>query len=200
MDVFERKAQTNKIEYPYDSVEQLFTLRRDDYYQENFFVTFVNVDPNPVEFRTWRLIFNRRHEGISVYDLPSGTEIYKNLAVGEFLGKVDHIEIMDKFWFAHSWVWGSHQTPCVIDVYAMAKDGKKYGCHIHFVGSLNSTEDEDYFDKCDHLTDNLEDYRMSHALLGDNGRYDVFFELRNKLLNPIPSSDVADVIANTNLN
>ena len=124
IDIFERTPNNN---WNYDKVEHLFTLRRDDYYNSNFYIIFYKVKDQ------WRLIFNRRYEGMSVYELPSGKELFKNIKPSEFLGELVELDIPNykgRFYFAFSWVWGRHETPCIIDMEKIANEGKRGKVYI----------------------------------------------------------------------
>ena len=102
MDVFERTPNDSKnIWWKYDKLTNLFTLRRDDYHNNKFYPIFYKVDEQ------WRLIFNRRYEGMSVYELPSGKELYSNIKPSEFLGHLVELEVPEdtpqykgRFYFA----------------------------------------------------------------------------------------------------
>lgn len=121
MDVFERTPNdSDNPMWKFDNLTNLFTLRRDDYHNDNFYPIFYKVDDE------WRLIFNRRNEGMSVYELPSGKELYRNINPSEFLGHLVELDVpgyKGRFYFAFSWVWGRHETPVVIDMEEVARNG-----------------------------------------------------------------------------
>ena len=120
MDVFERIPNDKKYSHwNYDKIINLFTLRRDDYHNDNFYPIFYKVKDE------WRLIFNRRFEGMSVYELPSGKELFKHIKPSEFLGHLVELDIPDykgRFYFAFSSIWGRHETPCIIDMESVATE------------------------------------------------------------------------------
>ena len=121
MDVYERTPCDNRSPWwKYDKVTHLFTLRRNDYYNDNFYPIFYKVDND------WRLIFNRRYEGMSVYELPSGKELFKNIKPEEFLGELVELDIPNykgRFYVAFSWFWGSHNNPSIIDMEKVSTEG-----------------------------------------------------------------------------
>jgi len=110
-----------------EQLDHLFTLRRDEYYNEDFYPIFYRVGDN------WRLIFNRRYGGLSVYELPNGNEIFKNIKPFEFLGALIPLETPvhnGRFYFALSWVWNPHMIPNILDLEAIAINGTVGKCHI----------------------------------------------------------------------
>ncbi len=104
----------------------LFQLERDLYHTEVVVAVFWKVDD------LWRLVFNRRHTGMSVYSLPQGVELFRDAARGEFLGSILPIAAVDakvaahasRFYWAWSWMWGPHSTPTVLDMKAIAEHGE----------------------------------------------------------------------------
>lgn len=121
MDVYEKTtSDDSSIFWRYDKVEHLFTLRRDTCHCDTFYIIFYKVEDQ------WRLVFNRRYEGMSVYELPSGKELFKNINPSEFLGNLVELDIphyKGRFYFAFSWVWGRHETPCILDMEKIATEG-----------------------------------------------------------------------------
>ena len=120
LDVYERTPNNSKG-WPFDKITHLFTLRRDDYHNDNFYPIFYKVE------NEWRLIFNRRFKGMSVYELPSGKELFRDINSSEFLGHLVELDIPNykgRFYFAFSWIWGRHETPCIIDMKSVATEGK----------------------------------------------------------------------------
>jgi hypothetical protein len=147
MDVFERtsKDTSENSSWPYDKVTHLFTLRRDDYHNDNFYPIFYKVDDE------WRLIFNRSFEGMSVYELPSSKELFRDINPSEFLGHLVELDVPNpeykgRFYFAFSWIWGRHETPAIIDMESVARKGK---CNCAFIMGkyVNYIYCNDDFDK-----------------------------------------------------
>ena len=128
MDVYERTPCDNSSPWwKYDKVEHLFTLRRDTYNCDTFYPIFYKVEDQ------WRLVFNRRYEGMSVYELPSGKELFKHIKPSEFLGNLVELDIPDykgRFYFAFSWIWGRHETPCILDMEKIANEGKSNKVYV----------------------------------------------------------------------
>jgi len=151
MDVFERTPNDKKYaHWKYDTVTHLFTLRRDDYCNDKFYPVFYKVND------TWRLIFNRRNKGMSVYELPSGNELFKHINPSEFLGHLVELEVPDykgRFYFAFSWIWGRHETPCIIDMESVATEGNcgklvvihKYYNYMYCNDDFNENELQKFF-------------------------------------------------------
>jgi hypothetical protein len=114
----------------YSGLEHLFTLRRDDYHTSHFLVAFVRVGDE------WRLVFNRRHDGLAVYALPRGAELFRDVKPAEFLGRVVPLprllppplraalaDACAHLALCASWVWGPYATPALIDLQAVAARG-----------------------------------------------------------------------------
>jgi hypothetical protein len=121
VDVYElRWCETRHV------LTHLFTLLRDTYHTKEFVVVFREVDGE------WRLIFNRRYEGLAVYALPQGTELFRDMKPFEFLGKPVPIPVAEplgdaytnRFWWCWSWIWGGpHVNACILDMKAVAEAG-----------------------------------------------------------------------------
>ena len=124
LDVYERRTNTLRdLLWMFDTITHLFTLRRNDYYNDEFYPIFYKVNDE------WRLIFNRRFEGMSVYELPSGKELFHDINPSEFLGNLVELEVPDqiykrRFYFAFSWIWGRNETPSIIDMEMIASKGE----------------------------------------------------------------------------
>lgn len=102
-------------------VEHLFALRRDDYYNEAFFPFFRKIGDE------WRLVFNDKFGGFSVFELPDGKKLFHHICPSEFLGNVLPLKIEghpDRFYYIHSWVWGRHDIHGIYDMTSVASFGK----------------------------------------------------------------------------
>jgi len=168
MDVYERIPNSNKYaHWDYDSLEHLFTLRRDEYYCDNFYPIFYKVE------RQWRLIFNRRYEGMSVYELPSGKELYKNIKPSEFIGDLVELEVPNekykgRFYFAFSWIWGRHETPCIIDMKGMATE-RNYD-NVYVIGKYHN------YIMCN-INDNFDENELNKLVVSKITKNDGYFEI-----------------------
>ena len=111
------------------AVEHLGRLVRDTYHTQHFLVHFVSIDGV-----RWRLVFNSRFEGLSVYELPSLREVYRARKIIEFLGMTTPLPVAEgltapqqalarRFVWAWSWAWHPEPRPCIYDMYALATTG-----------------------------------------------------------------------------
>ena len=117
----------------YKVPEHLGTLRRDKHHTNHFVMHFINIDRGD---GSWRLVFNRRFEGLSVYELPSLTEIYrdKKIHMCDYLGSTTALPVAEgataaeravaqRFLWAWSWGWGLQDHPRVYDLHQLAATG-----------------------------------------------------------------------------
>jgi hypothetical protein len=117
--------------YPYNSHRYLFTLKRDTYRQYHFLVAFVTQQDGTV-----RLVFNKEHNSLTVYELPSGKIIHEEIPhISEFLGYIHPLNIpnepAERYWYCGGWCWGPVSLTHILDMKAIS-NGELHQAYIKY--------------------------------------------------------------------